>query len=254
MSESRRFDFRELAGADDPGGDTELGEALAAARALEAALTGPDVRPSAGLADHIMSAVAREAAPRPVGIVASLQRRPSLGGVADSLRLAWARAFTSGRPLALRAGALAYIAAVVVLASSLTGVAAYTTAGALGLLGGDASQQPAFTPGLATPAPLVSPRETELGTPEPSETAEPRETAEPSEDSSGGSGEPGDDSGSGSGESSSSGSSGGDGGADGTTSGSSDGSLETQTPRPSQTMKPTQSPDATGTPKPTSSD
>ncbi|HET9681788.1 MAG TPA: hypothetical protein VFP19_07095, partial [Candidatus Limnocylindrales bacterium] len=170
MTEPRRFDPRELAGADDLGPDAELGEAYAAARALESALVGPGVAPSSGLADRIMTAVAREPAPRPIGIVASLRRRPSLGGVLDSLRVAWARTVTSGRPLGLRAGALAYIAAVVVLASSLTGVAAYTTAGALGLLGGQRSEQPAVSPQLPTPAALESPRSTERGTPEPSET------------------------------------------------------------------------------------
>lgn len=237
MSDPRRFDFRELAGADDAGGDAELGEALVAARTLESALAGPDARPSPDLPDRIMAAVALVPAPRPIGILASLRRRPGLRGLVDSLQVAWPRVLASGRPLGLRAGALAYVAVVVVLAASLTGVAAYTTAGAFGLLGSTASQAPFSTPGLPTPGRLASPAPTETESAEPSETPEPTGVVEPSDVHGGTSQEPGD----GRGWSATSAPiSGEDGGADG-------GSVS-QTAEPS----PTATPQRTESPKPTS--
>lgn len=192
MSDPRPFDFRELSGADDGGDDAGLGQALSAARAIEASLRGPDPRPSAGLADRIMAAVAREPAPHAVGILAALRRRPGLGGLADSLRLAWSRAMGAGRPMGLRFGALAYVAAVAVLAVSLSGVAAYATAGVLGLFGPPASHAPDATQPNPTLGP-VSPMPTELESAEPSESPEASETAEPSDDHD--SPEPGDDDG-----------------------------------------------------------
>jgi hypothetical protein len=244
MTEPRRFDVHELIGADDDGGDAGLGEAVAAARALEAAVSGPDARPSTDLADQIMAAIAREPAPRPIGIVAALRRRPGLGGLVDSLRVAWSRALASGRPITSRAGGLAYVTAVVLLAVSLTGVAAYTTAGAIGLLGPHASQTPLESPSLPTPGPLVSPEPTEVESTEPSESPEASDAVEPSDDQGGASQEPGDDHG-GDGGSGASGAPGStdDHGDDGGSSGS-----ESQTPKPSQTARPS------GTPKASSSD
>lgn len=242
MTEPRRFDVRELVGADDDGGDASLGETLAAARALEAAAAGPDARPSPELGDRIMAAIAREPAPRPVGIIAALRRRPGLGGLADSLRVAWARGLATGRPIRLRAGALAYVAAVAVLAVSLTGVAAYTTAGALGLFGPPASQAPVSSPSLPAPGPLASPEPTDAETTEPTESPEASDAAEPSDDHGGASQDPGDDhGGDGGGEATATPGSGGDNGGE-----SGSGGSETQTPKPSGT------PGHTETPKPTS--
>jgi hypothetical protein len=247
MSAGRRFDVRELAGADDPGADAdlgqaELGQALSAARAIEAALSEPEPITAPDLADRIMAAVAREPAPHALGILRALRRRPGLGGFIDSLRVAWDRAFRgAGRPIGLRAGAFAYVAAVAVLALSLSGVAAVTTAGALGLFGPPASQRPDATVGPPTTGPLETPGPTDersaepSESPEPSESAEPSESPEPSDDhgtSAGGSGEqpgataePGDDHG---GE-------------------SSDSASATQTPQPTKTLEPGE------TPKPTKS-
>jgi len=236
----RRFELGELSGADDTSDDALLGQALSAARALEAARSGPEPRPSPGLADRIMAGVAREPAPRAIGILAALRRRPGLGGFADSLRVAWERAIRGGRPMGRRAGALAYVAMVAVLAVSLSGAAAYGAFGALGLLGPPASHGPDATQGQPTPGPLVSPQPSETESVEPSETPEPGESAEPSEDDGPASSEPGDDDG---------GSASSEPGNDG---GESD--SETQTPEATKTLKPGDTPRPTESPSPTSSD
>lgn len=241
MTEPRRFDIRELSGADDTNGDAELGQALAIARAVESALAGPEARPSPELVDRVMAAVAREPAPRPDGILASLRRRPGLAGLLDSLQVGWSRAASSGRPIGLRAGGLAYVAAVVLLAASLTGVATYTTAGALrgiGLFGPPASQVSPATPGLPTPGPLTSPEPGETETASPSETPEPSEAVEPSDDHGGSSGGPGDSGGGGANATDLPEASDSQGGGDG-------GSSVTQTPRPSQVARPSESPGPT---------
>jgi hypothetical protein len=233
----RRFELHELIGSDGPGGEAELAGALSAARAVEAAIAGPDPKPAADLADRVMAAVAREPAPHRLGILAALRRRPGLGGFVDSLRVAWDRvARGAGRPLALRAGALAYVAAVLVLAVSLSGVAAYTTAGALGLLGPQASRGPDATITGPSEAPVTSlptgePSAGPSETPEPSESAEPSETPEASEDDGGsGPGEPGDD------HASATATPGEDGGGDGS-------SEESATPSPTRTPGPSPTPE-----------
>jgi hypothetical protein len=231
----RRFELHELIGSDAPGAEAELAGALSAARAVEAAIAGPDPKPAADLADRVMAAVARDRTPHRLGILGALRRRPGLGGFVDSLRVAWDRvARGAGRPIGLRAGALAYVAAVLVLAVSLSGVAAYTTAGALGLLGPQASRAPDATDVSPTDAPTTSapteePSAEPSETPEPSESAEPSETPEASEDDGGsGPGEPGDD------HASPTAAPGEDGGGDGSGDGSSTPS-PTRTPRPSPT-------------------
>lgn len=235
MSEPRRFDLQELAGADDTRGDAELGRAYATARELEAAIAGLDPRPSPGLADRIMSAVASEPAPHAIGILSALRRRPGPGGLVESLRLAWRRALTPGPRTALRAGALAYVAVIAVLAASLTGVAAYTTAGALGLFGPPASQQPVATPGLQTPGPLVTPAPTEVESTEPTESPEPSGAVEPSDDHASQSQEPADDHGTSSVSTAEPGSDGAEGGS------------VSETPKPSQTDRPSETPQPSST-------
>jgi hypothetical protein len=251
MSRDRRFDIHELLGADDGGSEADLGQALVGARAIESALSGPDPMPGPQLADRIMVAVAREPAPHALGILAVLRRRPGLGGFVESLRLAWSRAFHgTGRPLGLRAGALAYVAAVLLLTVSLSGVAAYATAGALGLFQPNATQRPDATQVLATPAPIQTPSTTEPPATEPAESedseagAEPSETPEASEDesgddgSSGGSGGSGEDSGDYSG-----------GDDDGHSGDGESGSDDSQTPEPTGTPRASQTPRPSATPE-----
>lgn len=177
-----RFDPRELSDPDgDPlaGGDAEIAEATLAARSLEASLSTTPLSISPDLADRIMVAVRRAPPPGVAGILATLRRRPSPAGLIESVRLAWARALSAGS-LALRATALAYVALVLVLGVSLTGVAAYSAAGALGLLSLP-SRGPDATELVASPRPVESLSPGEVESPEPSETAEPSESPEPSE-------------------------------------------------------------------------
>lgn len=175
----RRFDPGEVSGFDTDAGDAEIAEATLAARALDASIPTGEAAFSSGLADRIMVAVRREAPPRAIGILATLRRRPSPAGVIESLGLAWARVLGAGS-VAVRATALAYVAFVLVIGVSLSGVAAYSAAGALGLLNLP-SRGPDATQLVASPRPLESPGPGEIESPEPSDTGEPTETTEPSE-------------------------------------------------------------------------
>ena len=167
----------EVGGADAPIRDSELAEAYAAARLLERAMPTDPVTRSGDFSDRVMAAVVREPAPRPAGFLGALLAHPGPASFVASVRSAWATAAgAAGRPVQVRAAAMAYVLAVLVAAVSLTGVAAYGTAGAIGgLLGQDRSSDPS---GLVTsPSPSPSPSD-DVG---PSESAEPSDSAEPSE-------------------------------------------------------------------------
>jgi hypothetical protein len=182
----------ELEGADQRATDADLAGAWSTARELEAALPPESIMPSAGFADRVMAAVALEPAPRPAGFLAVLRDRPGLAGLVASVREAWAVvAGGPGRPVRARGIALAYVLAVLVIGTSLTGVATYGAAGALGLLDGDASPtptvqesiEPSTTPAprlSPTPAPTITPSRSPAESVEPSESAEPSESVEPS--------------------------------------------------------------------------
>ena len=135
----------------------ELGGALEAARSLEAATEVPAIRPSADFTDRVMARLEAEPAPGPVGYLVPL-RRAGLYGLLASLRQAWGLVGRGARPVAVRATALAYVLAVVIVGTSLTGLAAYGFAGAFGLLGPDRSAAP--TQPLDTPSPRVQPTPT----------------------------------------------------------------------------------------------
>ena len=111
-------------------------------------------------------------------------RSPGPRGPRASVRDAWTVASGGpGRPAGSRGLALAYVLAVLVLGTSLTGVAAYGTAGALGFLDDDRSPSPAVVAPSPEPSlsPLLEPSRTpEASTgPEPSVSVEPSESAEP---------------------------------------------------------------------------
>ncbi|MBF8290942.1 MAG: hypothetical protein HW391_1910 [Chloroflexi bacterium] len=147
----------ELVGADSAPGDADLATAWATARDLENSLKLEAIAPSAGFADRVMAAVALEPAPRRGGFLVPLRVQPGLAGFLTSVREAWAVASGgAGRPAAARGMALAYVLAVVLIGASLSGMAAYGTAGALGLLGDDASPSPS----IVLPSPLPSPSAT----------------------------------------------------------------------------------------------
>ena len=176
MKPRERFETAELLDGDEPNpSDTELAAALAMARDLESGLGG-DLRTTAAFSDRVMAAIRREPAPTVAGLFGRRQM-PLVGRFLASVRDAWVLTVNGGgRPLGLRAGALAYVLLVAVAATAIGGAAVAGAAGALGVFNGDRT----------TPSP------TELGpTPEPSETSstplpapesnEPPSAAEPSE-------------------------------------------------------------------------
>ncbi len=173
----------ELDGADQPLGDAELAGALSMARELEASLPGDLSGPSAAFGDRVMVAIALEPAPRPAGFLAVLRARPGLAGLTASVREAWAVvAGGPGRPMRARGLALAYVFAILVIGTSLTGVAAYGAAGALGLFDDDASPIPTVQETVApspTPAPIETPTVSPSPSPTPTESTEPTESQEP---------------------------------------------------------------------------
>ncbi|MEW5992562.1 MAG: hypothetical protein AB1736_14630 [Chloroflexota bacterium] len=182
----------ELDGADSGQRDADLATALAMARELEAALPAASVAPSADFSDRVMAAVAREPAPRPAGFLATLRARPGVAGLVASVREAWAVVGSGpGRPMRARGLALAYVVAVLVIGTSITGVAGYGAAGALGLLDVDATPTPSVQETLLpslTPSPQPepttspSPPPTEpAGSAEPSGSVEPDGSSEPEE-------------------------------------------------------------------------
>ncbi len=177
----------ELAG--EAVGAQQLASALDAARALEQVAAGPSASPSAGFADRVMASIATEPVPSGRGYLVPL-RRLGLAGLGTSLRQAWVFATRGGRPLGVRATALAYVLAIVIVGTSLTGVAAYGVAGAFGLLGPDRSPTPTETlassgpidePTPTAPAPSID-LPTSLPSPEPTESPEASEEPEATDD------------------------------------------------------------------------
>lgn len=247
------FHPRELEAADAQPSDADLATAWTAARELEAALPHDPLIPSAGFADRVMAAVALEPAPRPAGFLAAFRARPGLAGLVASVREAWTVASAGvGRPVGVRGLALAYVLAIAVLGTSLTGLAAVGAAGALGLLDDAPSPAPSVQPTVApsvlpsaTPSPdpsgspaaspEVSGSPAPTGTAEPSQSVEPAESEEPDASDDGGAASPAaspDDSPEPSD----------DGGASPSPSFDDDSAEPSDTPRPSDTPKPSQTP------------
>jgi hypothetical protein len=167
---------------DELDGDATAGEqarAMATARELEWLAATDDVAASAGFTDRVMAAVAAEPTPRPVTAAASAARRGAFLGVFAAFGDLWRVAWTGGRPLAVRAPAMALV--VVVLAGTLG-------AGALGVgaLGGllDRPDETSRPSPAASPSPLVAsptPSPTPSASPEASDSPEASESPEPSE-------------------------------------------------------------------------
>jgi hypothetical protein len=184
----------ELADADQTPSDADLAAAYSMARELEASIPAEGVHHSSGFADRVMAAIATEPAPRRSGFLAPLRDRPGLAGLVASVREAWTVAVGApGRAAGARGLALAYVLAILLVGTSLTGLAAYGTAGALGLLDGDPSTSPSVEPSTvpsptptADPSLLPSPEPTASPTASPSETptasVEPSESPEASDD------------------------------------------------------------------------
>jgi hypothetical protein len=176
----RSFRPDELSGSDDHLSDADLAAAYTAARELEAALSQEALPVSPGFADRVMAAIAVEPPPRAAGFLAGLRAHPGIPALLGSVREAWAVAARGvGRPVLARGLGLAYVLAIVVIGASLTGAAAYGTAGALGILGGYRTPEPSATEPFLTPGPSESPEAS--GTAEPSDSIEPSESPGSSE-------------------------------------------------------------------------
>ena len=162
----QRFDPSELGTAGEPElPGEEQADLLLAARALER-VTAEGVRPTDGFEDRIMAAIALEAAPKLVVRPGAAVRGGRPAAFLLAVRDAWGVAMSGGRPLGVRAQALAFVLLFVVAVGSVTGAATVTVGGLL-------LRQPG-------PTPSVDDGPTD-GTAEPSESAEPSEPAEPGE-------------------------------------------------------------------------
>jgi hypothetical protein len=175
----RRFDPSELRTAGEPEPSVaELADALLAARELES-VTTEGIHPTEGFGDRVMAAVALEPAPRLVVRPGATVRGGRAGAFLIAVRDAWGVATTGGRPVAVRAQALAFILLVVVATGTLTSAAAI---GVGGLLGPDRGSAPTFDPDSTAPTSPVGPTQATDGqSAEPSETPGEIQSAEPSE-------------------------------------------------------------------------
>jgi hypothetical protein len=179
----RRFDPAELRTSGAPGDtqptDSELARALGIARDLEALAASDGVGPTEGFEDRVMAAIAAEPAPRLV-VRSNGRRGGPLAAFALALRDAWGVATGGGRPLAVRAQALAFVLVVVLGVGALTAIGAITVGG---LLRSGPSPAPSIQPAptvAPTPAVTAPPNPSPSAeTPEPTETPEARQTARP---------------------------------------------------------------------------
>lgn len=187
---SRPFHPSELSGAD--GGEptsAELGEAQLAARALESQLAAADVHPSADFVDRVMRAVVDEPRPQPAVAAGLAMRRGRFGSMVAALADSWRVAFSGGRPVAVRAQAVAFVLVAILAVGSLGGIMAV---GAVRLLAPAPSQVPSPpvvgptarpSDGVPTPdsaRPTTTPK-LPGATAEPSDGPEATDSAEPTD-------------------------------------------------------------------------
>jgi len=180
----RRFDPSEVR---DPGQPAppraEQADALLAARELESLAGNALIRPTEGFADRVMAVIATEPAPRLVVKPAAMVRGGRVGAFVIAVREAWGVATSGGRPMAVRAQALAFVLLVVVAAGSLTSAAAI---GVGGLLNAERSSTPSLEPGPTGPetpdgVATQTAEPTDSDSAEPSESPEASDAVEPSE-------------------------------------------------------------------------
>jgi len=224
----RRFDPSELQDGDTAARDAAATGVLDIARDLEAFSRSESVTPSVDFEDRVMAAIALEPPPRTAGGL-------GLAGLVAAIRDSWRLAWSGGRPLAVRAQALALVLLAAIALGSLGAVAAV---GIGRLLAPDQSTvtpaplptpHPSMLPSLrpeASPSPSPTPTASPTPTVEATETAEPTHAADPTSDPSG----PGSGSGSDSGDDSSGPGSGSSDDSSGPGSGSGETAKPTETP------------------------
>ena len=174
MSEfGRRFDPSELGEVDvAANGDADAAELLAVARDLEAFARSESVTPSVDFEDRVMAAIADEPPPRAVA-------SGGLLGLVVVVRDAWRLALTGGRPLAVRAQALALVLLAAVALGSLGSLAVVGVGRLLGPQAPVPTLRPAPVPSPSPstpPSPSPSPDPTSSATPSLTSTAGPTET------------------------------------------------------------------------------
>ena len=178
-------EFRRPFGPDDlPEADAGIGcgepasdvaRALATGRELDSFASRDTTVPSTDFSDRVMAAIAAEPTPRPVAAAGRALGQGRVVALLASFRDLWRVAFSGGRPFAVRAQALAFVAVVVIAFGSLGGAA---VVGALGLL----SEAPGPTPSdsvAPSVAPTPSPSPSVEPSPSPTSSADP--SASPSE-------------------------------------------------------------------------
>jgi len=184
----RRFDPGELRPTGNAGdaqpSDAELADALVMARELEALASSDAIGPTGGFEDRVMLAVVREPAPRLVIGSGSGGLRGRIAAFVASIGSAWRVATSGGRPIAVRAQAIAFVLVVAVSAGMLA-TAGAVTVGALLQRGPSPSPSVLPTPSII-PTPSIPPSPSPRPTPSaPTPTATPTdragETAEPGE-------------------------------------------------------------------------
>jgi hypothetical protein len=230
MSGGRRFDPSEVrVPGETDATQAELASLLAAARDLEALAASDGIRPTDGFEDRVMGAIATQPAPRVAVRSGSAVRGGPPAAFLLAVREAWGVALTGGRPMAMRAQALAFVLLVLVAVGSLAGAGAVTVGG---LLSQHESPAPSVAPDQTiSPTPSATPAPTPTMTDGPTSSTEATETPGPGE-----TGVPGGTS---------------DPGGPGETGRPGETARPTATPKAGQTPRPTQTPRATETPRPT---
>lgn len=189
----RRFDPSELRDGDlATNGEVAAAELLVVARELEALARSESAAPSVDFEERVMAVIATEPPPRPVATGGVL-------GLVGMVRDAWRLTWTGGRPLAVRAQALALVLLAAVAVGSLGSLAAV----GVGALLTPETPPPSVAPSPSpSPSPSVAPSPSASASPSPSltptvsptpsaeatETVEPTETAEATGDDSSGPG------------------------------------------------------------------
>jgi hypothetical protein len=164
-------------------GPAALADSLAMGRELEAAMAHPVQTPDEEFTDRVMAAIALEPVPQPATVAGRAVRGGSVSGVVAALRDAWRVAFSGGRPLAVRAQALALVLVAALAVGSVLSAGAVGVAGALGLFNAPAVPvQPSPTPSPSpSPDATPSPSPSVAPSPSPSPSVEPTATPPSSE-------------------------------------------------------------------------